>query len=238
MKNIGIILAGGSGQRIGKGLPKQFLPLAGKTILEYSVSAFQENPGIDEIFIITHPDYIQETEKVLPPRLFPKISKILRGGEQRYHSTLAALRNCPPEECNLIIHDAARPLVSQRIISDCIGALDRFAACTTAFPSTDTMLVSDPTCRFIQEIPSRHFLFNVQTPQGFKNHILRQAYERGLKDPDFHPTDDCGIVKKYMPEIPVRIIQGHPDNLKITYPTDLIIAEKILSGTSPSPKET
>lgn len=231
MKNIGIILAGGSGHRMGSHLPKQFLTLAGQTILEHSLSAFQRNSYIDEIFIVTHVDYIQTTAKILQQHPFPKVTHILPGGTERYHSTLSALRICPETDCNIIIHDAVRPLVSQQMISACIKALDDFMACTTAIPSTDTILVSDTTHQYIQDIPARNFLFNVQTPQAFKKNILQEAYKIALEDPTFHPTDDCGAIQKYLPKLKIKIVPGNSSNLKITYPEDLITAEKLLSGS-------
>lgn len=229
MKNIGIILAGGSGHRMGNDLPKQFITLQGQTILEHSISAFQQNPDIDEIFIVTHVKYIQETEQILQAHLFPKVTLVLPGGNERYHSSLAAIKACPKTECNLIIHDAVRPLVTQQMITDCIDAMNEFMACTTAIPSTDTILAGDPTRQYVEDIPDRHYLFNVQTPQAFRKNILQQAYNRGLEDPAFRPTDDCGVIKKYMPEIKIKIVPGNPSNLKITYPEDLITAERLLS---------
>ncbi len=229
MKNIGIILAGGSGHRMRHPLPKQFMTFCGKTVLEHTLHAFQLHPDIDEILVVTHADYIAETEKILQKGLFPKVTQVLNGGAERYHSTLSALRACPPMECNLFIHDAVRPLVSQEIISNCAQALEQHMACTAAIPSTDTILFSDSTYDYIQEIPDRKFLFNVQTPQAFKKSILEQAYQSALTDPDFHPTDDCGVIQKYLPEIKIKIVAGNPENLKITYPEDLGIAEKLLS---------
>ncbi|MDE5610830.1 MAG: 2-C-methyl-D-erythritol 4-phosphate cytidylyltransferase [Odoribacter sp.] len=229
MKNIGIILAGGSGQRMGNELPKQFLPLAGQTILEYSLDAFQENEGIDEIFIVTRANFIEKTEEILKQHPCSKVTQILAGGSERYHSTLAALKACPETDCNLIIHDAVRPLVSQQMISDCIAQLHTYSACTTAVPTTDTILCSDTTRTTVQEIPNRHFLFNVQTPQAFRKSVLVAAYEKMGQDLDFHPTDDCGVVHKFLPKVEIKIIPGSHSNLKITYPEDLVQAEKLLS---------
>ena len=115
------------------------------------------------------------------------------------------------------------------MITDCICGLEDYKACTIAVPSTDTILVSDSSHCYIQEIPVRNFLFNVQTPQAFKKSTLEQAYSQGLKDSSFQATDDCGAVKKYLPEIQIKIITGSTSNIKITYPEDLLTAEKILS---------
>lgn len=232
MKNIGIILAGGSGHRMGGDLPKQFLTLAGKTVLEHTLAIFQASPEIGEIFIVTNVRYIAETEKILKGNNFPKVTQILPGGSERYHSTLSALGACREAECNMIIHDAVRPLVSGQMITDCIKALDEFMACTTAIPTTDTILVSDENHTYVRDIPVRNYLFNVQTPQAFRKTILSEAYEAALRDTTFHPTDDCGVIKKYMPGVKIKIVAGSPANLKITWPEDLITAERLLSGHS------
>ncbi|MEG1738467.1 MAG: IspD/TarI family cytidylyltransferase [Odoribacter sp.] len=234
-KNIGIILAGGSGQRVGGDIPKQFLLIAGKTILEHTLSVFQECGCIDEIFIITHSHYLKQTEEMIQGSHFSKVTQILPGGNERYHSTLAALKACPESECNLIIHDAVRPLLTSQMIYDCVEALQKFTACTTAIPSTDTLLVCDDTHCYIKDIPNRNFLYNIQTPQAFRKSILIQAYQLASLYPDFCATDDCGVIKKYLPEIRIKIIKGSPSNFKITYPNDLITARKLLSKLDEQP---
>ncbi len=230
MKNIGIILAGGTGSRMGSSMPKQFLFLGEKTVLDHSLSAFQQHSAIDEIYIVTHRDFIPQTEELLQKSHYPKVARILAGGKERYHSTLSALQACPREECKLIIHDAVRPLVSARMITDCIQALDETAACTTAIPTTDTILVSDDNRCYLQSVPARKFLFNVQTPQAFFKSSLEKAYQKAMADPTFCPTDDCSVINRYLPEIKIKIIEGHSTNLKITYPEDLVTAEKILNN--------
>lgn len=215
---------------MGNALPKQFLPLAGRTILEYSLDAFQQHEGIDEIFIVTRAEFMEKTEAILKQHPCSKVTRILPGGSKRYHSTLAALQACPAADCNLIIHDAVRPLVARQMISDCIAQLQTHSACTTAVPTTDTILYSDATCTTVREIPDRRFLFNVQTPQAFRKSVLIAAYGKIGQDPDFHPTDDCGAVKRFLPEIDIKIVPGSHSNLKITYPEDLVQAEKLLSA--------
>lgn len=242
MKNIGIILAGGSGLRMGKELPKQFLLLESKTILEHSLTAFQNNRYIDEIFVVTNPQYLTETENLLKHSPYPKVSRILCGGKERYHSTLAALEACPETGCNLIIHDAVRPLVQDQMITNCIEALKTFTACTTAIPATDTIIVSNPSHDAVREIPDRQYLYQVQTPQAFHKTTLVEAYHRALQSPEFHPTDDCSVVKKYLSEQTIKLLPGSPSNLKITYPEDLLTAGKLLTtalrANHPSKKQS
>ena len=131
-------------------------------------------------------------------------------------------------KCNLIIHDAVRLLVTTQIIDEVIEALEKYEACTTAIPSTDTILQSDISRQFVHDIPDRSMLFQVQTPQGFHSDTLTEAYRKALSDPQFFSTDDCGVVKRYMPEIPIKITQGLPFNIKLTYKEDISIIEKLL----------
>lgn len=234
MKNIGVILAGGSGRRVGSDIPKQFLCVAGRTILEHTLERFDSHPQIDEIVVIVAEKEMDRTRALILESNFSKVTHIVKGGQERYHSSLAALNLFPEEELNILIHDAVRPMVSEQMITDCIRALAEYPACTTAVPSTDTILISDFTHTIIKDIPVRNFLYNVQTPQGFRKSILQKAYQDVLKDKGFHPTDDCGIIKKYMPEVKIKIIAGHSTNLKITYAEDLITAEKLLSNNTKS----
>lgn len=227
MKNIGIILAGGSGHRMGGDLPKQFLRVANKTILEHTISVFEQSEEIDEIYVVSNPDFLYKTQDILKDK-YPKVSHIIAGGKKRSDSTLAALAACGADDCNLVIHDAVRPLVSVHMISECILSLQTYAACTTAIPSTDTILVSDISRACIQDIPNRDFLYNVQTPQAFRKSVLTKAYKMALCDPQFGVTDDCGVVQKYLAEIPIRIIAGSTSNIKVTYPEDLVVIEKYL----------
>lgn len=229
MKNIAIILAGGVGNRFNAGLPKQFLKIAGKTILEHTISVFQKNEYIDEIAIISNREYVHEVENMVIKNSFTKVRKVLNGGKERYDSTLAALSAYDEDENNLIIHDAVRPLVDDRIINDTVKALTEGSAeaAAVAIETTDTIFQVDKTHCSIEAIPDRHLLYRAQTPQAFKTHILKQAYRIALKDPDFTATDDCGIVKKYMPDVKIQIIRGENRNIKLTYKEDLYLLERL-----------
>ena len=155
MKNIGVILAGGSGRRLGSELPKQFIVIAGKTVLAHTLYTFEKHERIDEIILVVHKDYIKETEEIVRLEGFQKVKHIVPGGKERYHSTLAALNVYKDEPCHLIIHDAVRLLVTSRIIDHVIEALESHAACTAAIPSTDTILQSDTSRQFVNSIPDR-----------------------------------------------------------------------------------
>lgn len=228
-KNIGIILAGGSGKRMGNIIPKQFLIIAGKTVLEHTLGVFENHPLIDEIALVIAPAHTEMSNRILQDHPFKKLVHILHGGQERYHSTLSALKAYAQTDCNILIHDAVRPLVDPRIISDVVSALQEVNAVNVAVPATDTIIEVDEKQEYIVQIPDRSRLFNVQTPQGFDRETLQRAFEKALKDPLFQTTDDCGVIKKYLPEEKIRLVHGNPRNIKLTWPEDIAFAEKWLS---------
>ena len=226
MMNIAVILAGGSGQRLGDAVPKQFLKVAGRKIIEHTIAVFERHELIDEIVVVCNPDYVLMMEQIVLANQWVKVKKILRGGKERYHSSLAAIQVYDDDNVNLIFHDAVRPLVNERIITDCVKALDTYQAVDVAIPATDTIIESDER-QFICSIPDRSRLRNGQTPQCFKRGTIRRAYELALQDPDFRTTDDCGVVLHYLPDLPIYIVPGENFNMKVTYPEDLFLVDKL-----------
>ena len=226
IKNIAVVLAGGSGTRLGENLPKQFLKVAGKTIIEHTIDVFEEAPSIDEIVIVVRSDFAADVEKLVNQNDYKKVKTILHGGKERYESSWAAI-HAYDEEVNFLLHDAVRPLVDNRIIEDCICALQTYDAVSVAMPSTDTIFQVDQS-NCIIEIPDRTVLRNAQTPQCFKRSVILKAYEKALQDPNFKATDDCSVVKKYLPQIPIKVVKGAVYNIKITYKEDLFLLEKLL----------
>ncbi len=224
--NVAVLLAGGSGRRMGGPEPKQFIQIAGRSILEHSIRAFHQHAGIDEIVIVAHADYIDRIREIGSP--YPKVKHVVPGGKERYDSSLAAIACYQGQpSVNLLIHDAVRPLVSQRIITDCLAALKTYKAVDVAIPCTDTIVevnADGAICR----ITPRAMLRNVQTPQCFRLETIARAYETGLKDPHFVTSDDCGVVFRYLPDEPIFVVAGETTNIKVTYPEDLILAEKVL----------
>lgn len=228
MTNIAIILAGGSGSRLSKDIPKQFMLVNGKQIIEYAIDTFEQCTRIDEICIVSKSDYLEHVKTLVQRNGYKKIKKVLAGGKERYDSSLAAINAYTDNSLNLLFHDAARPLVSERIINDCIDALNTYNAVNVAVKTTDTIIaVDDNGC--IDFIPNRASLRNVQTPQCFKLGTIRKAYELAMKDPNFTATDDCGIVKHYLPQEPIFIVNGDYANIKITHKEDLIILQHLIN---------
>lgn len=227
--NVAIILAGGSGTRLGGERPKQFLTVAGKMVIEHTIEAFHRNSRIDEIAIVTRVDYVDDMREMIAQNAYEKVKHVLCGGKERCHSSLAALAVYHDDDDRLLFHDCVRPLVSQRIIDDCLDALDSYDAVDVAVPSTDTIIEVDEQGN-ICRIPQRSRLRNVQTPQGFRRSVIRRAFDLALQDPEFMPTDDCSVVFRYLPDTRIRVVEGDTSNIKITYKEDLEFAERMLGG--------
>jgi 2-C-methyl-D-erythritol 4-phosphate cytidylyltransferase len=187
---------------------------------------------VDEVLVVMPPGRTAEAKELLDGRGYAKLTGIIDGGTTRPGSARAAItaiqarqeaRGGPgPDEWAVLFHDAARPLVGQRIIADCVAALRRVDAVGVAVPTADTIVVVDGGV--MTQIPRRDTLLRCQTPQGFRLPVIARAHELALADPDYQPTDDCGVVLRYLPDVPVHVVEGHERNLKITYPRDLAIA--------------
>ena len=224
--NIAVILAGGSGTRLGNDLPKQFMKVAGKQVIEHTIDVFENCRRIDEICIVSRPDFVADVEALVVRNGYRKVKKILNGGKERYDSTLAAVNAYTDDSINMLFHDAVRPLVSERIINDCIDALEHYNAVDVAARTTDTIISVDSS-ECIDFIPNRINLRNGQTPQCFKRGTIRRAYELALDDPCFTTTDDCGTVRRYLPDEKIFVVAGDNSNMKLTYVEDLFLLDKL-----------
>lgn len=227
-KCIGVILASGEGIRFGAGEPKQYIKVAGKTILEHTVDMFESSPVIDEIAVVVSSGYMRVVEDMALINDWKKVKKILLGGKERYLSTLAAIRAFEQTiECRLIFHDAVRPLLSQRVLQDVYDALNKYDAVDVAIPASDTIIQLSEDGQLIDSIPNRKHVYQGQTPQAFRMSILKKAYDLALKDPAFRTTDDCGVVVKYLPNTPIYVVQGERRNIKLTHIEDLHQMDKL-----------
>lgn len=232
MRTVGVVLAGGVGARLGLNVPKQMVKIAGKTILEHTVTAFDQSPEIDEVIVMITPGWSENVATLLGSR-FKKLTKILEGGSTRNETTRKVLDAIDDAECKVVLHDAVRPLLDERIIRECVETLDVYGAVDVVIPSSDTIVAVDGD-EVITSIPNRALLRRGQTPQAFKLTILKEAYERAMEDPYFAATDDCGVVLKYLPNVPIKTVQGAEHNLKVTHPVDLFIADKLFQLASRS----
>ena len=230
METVAVILAAGSGSRTGLSTPKQFLPLGGKTVLEHSVQTFHDHPGIDQVVIVTAPDFIDRIKALAQTNRWNKVSAVLAGGKERFDSSLAAVRHFEGKpDTVMLFHDAARPLVSGRIITDTLKAMERYNAVDVAIPAVDTIVQCNREGTYMESIQDRNLLWRMQTPQGFRQRTIEQAYRIALKDPAFTATDDCGTVLRYLPDEKVGIVRGSERNIKLTYADDLSLLEFLLS---------
>jgi ribitol-5-phosphate 2-dehydrogenase (NADP+) / D-ribitol-5-phosphate cytidylyltransferase len=233
MRTVAVVLAGGSGQRFGSGLPKQLLPLTGRTLIEHSVAAFEEAPDVAAILVVMAAGHSRQVAELLKAGGYQKVMGVIEGGAGRPDSTWRAIaelcRTERPPECDVLFHDAARPLVDQRIIADCVRALRTHEAVGVAVPTSDTIVIVDNDV--MTSMPRRDRLRRCQTPQGFRLQVIRRAYELAQADPaftDLASTDDCGVVLRYLPEVTIAVVPGSERNMKITYPDDLRVAESLL----------
>lgn len=222
--NIAVILAGGVGSRLGLGTPKQFFKVAGKMVIEHTIDTFEKNAHIDEIAIVSNPFYMADIENMVLRNGWKKVKRILKGGKERYDSSLSAIRAYSGRDVNLVFHDAVRPLVSQRIIDDVAAALVEHEAIDVVLPAVDTIIEAEDG--HIASIPDRSRLMRGQTPQAFRLSVIERAYEKALTDPAFKVTDDCGVVVRYLPEVAVHLVAGEESNMKLTYKEDTYLLDK------------
>lgn len=240
--NIAVILSAGSGSRFGSSIPKQFINLAGCNVIEYTITAFEQNENINEICVVADIIYHEKLLEIINSNNFKKVKRIIQGGKDRKSSSYNAIKEYQNfGDVSLIFHDAVRPFVSQRIINDTIEALKKYNAVDVAIPTADTIIQVNQTFQTIEAIPQRSKLQRGQTPQGFKLGLIQKAHELALLDnnePIF--TDDCGLVKQYIPDEKIFVVRGEEKNIKITYPEDLLFAEKLIqfNSISLSPKES
>jgi ribitol-5-phosphate 2-dehydrogenase (NADP+) / D-ribitol-5-phosphate cytidylyltransferase len=229
--NVAVLLAGGVGTRVGLDVPKQLIKIAGRPILEHTLQVLDAHEDVDEIIIMMAPGHLDAVREIVRNGGYDKVTQILEGAATRNDTTLRALAALPEDECNVLLHDAVRPLVSPRIITDCFRALDDYNAVDVAIPSADTIIeVNDGNV--ITNIPPRAHLRRGQTPQAFKASIINEAYARAGRDDDFVATDDCTVVLRYLPEEPIWVVAGEERNMKVTEPIDVYIADKLFQLTS------
>lgn len=237
-RTVAVVLAGGSGQRIGLATPKQLLKIAGKTILEHTITLFERAEQVDEIIVMMNPGFVLDAQKIAHSAGATKVTRVLPGGTSRNATTqlaLDALEHLPDETTNVLFHDAVRPMLSQNVIDDCITALETCKAVDVAIPSSDTIIEVDDGV--ITGVPTRSRLRRGQTPQAFRLGTIRRAYARAWDDPDFQATDDCSVVLKYCPDVSIHVVDGEEKNMKVTQPVDIFIADKLFQlSTAAAPQ--
>ncbi len=232
-----MLLAGGVGARIGLGLPKQLIKIAGRPILEHALVAVHNHPAVDDVLIVMAPGHLDAARAIVREGGYGKVVDILEGAETRSGSTMRALERLGDRECKVLFHDAVRPLLSARIIDECYQALEQYQAVDVAIPSADTIIEVTPEGT-ISSIPPRARLRRGQTPQAFRSSVIKQAYALASRDPDFVATDDCTVVLRYLPGVPIITVRGDERNMKVTEPIDVFLADKLFQlASEPPPSE-
>lgn len=228
-----IILAAGQGKRMGGKVQKQYLELLGHPILYYSLAVFQDSPLIDSMLLVTGAaeiPYVQQ--EIVEKYHFSKVRAVVEGGTERYASVwkgLQALENEMTEEEKdgyVFIHDGVRPFVHEEILSRAFDAVKQYHACVVGMPSKDTVKLADEE-GFVAVTPARSLVWSIQTPQVFDFRLAYQAYAQLERSGRSDVTDDAMIVEAFT-ETKVRLVEGSYENIKITTPEDLKIAEAFL----------
>ncbi len=222
-----VVPAGGRGVRMGTNVPKQFLSLGGVPLLVHALRMFQQSPIISEIILVVPQDdcqYCRET--IVPSHDLTKVSKVVAGGTRRQDSVLNGVHAANSETEIVVIHDAVRPFVTLEMITQVIDSARAHGAAIIALPMRDTVKRVNAE-GFIQETLNRDELWLAQTPQAFRQTLLLQAHQQGEAD-GIEATDDAFLVERL--GLPVAIVQGSSDNIKVTRPEDLHMGEAILSS--------
>ena len=221
-----IVLAAGQGKRMHSKIQKQFLEIEGKPVLYYSLRCFQQSLLIQDIILVTGENMISYCEKEIVEKYgFDKVTAVVAGGKERYDSVYAGLLCC--EDVKYVyIHDGARPFVTEDMIQRGYQAVVRTGACVIGMPSKDTVKLSDSE-GYIKETPDRKIVWNIQTPQIFSYDLIRGAYESIRKKDMTGVTDDAMVVEQET-GTKILLVEGSYQNIKITTPEDLAIAEAFL----------
>jgi len=221
-----IIAAAGQGKRMNHSMNKVFMSLIDKPILQHSVLAFLMCPEVDHLIVVVASDEVAYAECMLSKLNIVKSWQVVAGGGERQYSIANAVRIVPPATDVILVHDGARPLVTKQCICSVIQAAIEHKAAVVAVAVKDT--IKTVTNGIVTDTPERSTLWSIQTPQGFNADLLRRAYDQAAQD-GYLGTDDASLVERL--GATVAIVKGSYENLKVTTPEDLIIAETLLTGT-------
>lgn len=232
---IAIVLAAGQGRRMQSKVAKQYMEINGKPMLYYSLKAFQDSV-VDEILVVVGEDEVDYCrEHILDRYGFNKVKAIVAGGKERYLSVYNALQNVEErivagilegDNRYVLIHDAARPLITKQIIEDAIQGVVSNKAVVVAVPSKDTIKIANETGT-IEYTPKRSLTYIIQTPQAFEFDLLMKSYQAVMKSTNLEITDDAMIVEHGSNQS-IKIVEGNYKNIKVTTPEDIKIAEILL----------
>lgn len=220
-----IVLAAGQGKRMGTKVQKQYLEVDGKPVLYYSLRAFEDSDLIDEIVLVVGANQKEYCEReIISKYHFQKVKAIVEGGMERYHSVSNGLQEV--NEGYVFIHDGARPFINEEILRRIYEEVLVHKACVVGMPVKDTIKIADAN-GFAETTPDRNLLWQIQTPQVFKTSIIKEAYKKLMESDTIKVTDDAMVVEQMLGN-KVKLVMGAYENIKITTPEDLKIAEIFL----------
>lgn len=236
-----VVLAAGNGSRMKSSVPKQFMLLDGKPVIWYSLQAVEQSEIIDDCILVTGAEEISYMEQEIVKKYgFKKVNAIIYGGSERCYSVANAMQiidggemQVPNRDGYVFIHDGARPFLTEKILQDTYGAVQRYHACVAAVPSKDTIKLADEE-GFAAVTPDRSLVWSVQTPQVFDTELIVKAYKMFMEQKDrpdggIAVTDDASVVELFT-DVRVKLVRASYENIKITTPEDIAIAESLLHG--------
>lgn len=226
LKCTAVVLAAGTGSRMKAKVAKQFLELAGRPLIYYALKAVEDSRVIDDCILVTGEEDIPRMQRDIVERYgFRKVKEIVAGGSERCFSVANAMNHISEDTDLVFIHDGARPFLSEAILERTRQAAVECGACVAAVPSKDTVKIVDEE-GYAVCTPARNTVWNVQTPQVFEKNLIVQAYADFVKDKTF-VTDDASVVERYT-DTKVKLVEGAYNNIKVTTPEDLVVAEALL----------
>jgi len=221
VKTTAVIVAGGVGNRMNSDMPKQFIEVLGKPIIAYTINALSKCTDIDEIIIVTLPEYLVFCKDVVEHFGFTKVTKIISGGSTRQESVRNGVKEIANDTDIVVIHDGARPMIDVDTVSLCINSAIEYGCSAAGVKMKDTIKVVSND-NFIEYTADREKLWQVQTPQVFKKEIISALHENA----DIFATDDCSLAEKA--GYKVKMVEGKYENIKITTPQDIYIMKGLL----------
>ncbi len=233
MKTVAVVLAAGSGSRMNSDVKKQFMELGGKPLIYYSLKAFEESLIDDIVLVVSRGDIDYVKKDIVDKYHFDKATAIVEGGLARYHSVRLGLQAAAPDCDYAFIHDGARPFVNRDIILRALQAVKEYKACVVGMPAKDTIKIADEK-GFAASTPDRNFMWTIQTPQAFSYKMILELYQRldreegDLMAKGINITDDAMVVEYYT-DTRIKLVEGSYDNIKITTPEDIAVAQAILT---------
>lgn len=224
MKMAAVVPSAGSGRRMGSKADKPFIKIGGLPIISYVLKALQNSPLISEIIIAVRAKDIPRIKRLIKKRGFTKIRAVVKGGRTRSASVFNGLSRLSPDIDFVLIHDAARPFITQDLIRKTLRAAKRYGASVACVLVKPTIKEADNKRLLVRNTLKRRLLWEAQTPQAFRKDLLLGAYKKAGKAAAVF-TDDASLVEKVHKK--VKIVKGSYNNIKITTPEDLVIAEAI-----------